>query len=135
MQSAGAITVTSRRASRCNSGFHSTRPATRRRFFTQAIRFAVRNQSGAVDQAPEPERPAIVPWPSRLPEARDPARALYPQVPVIDAERCNGCDACVRLCPHQALLLDEGGSEPEQAPAYLDTGAALHGVRDMCGCL
>ena len=32
--------------------------------------------------------------------------------PRIDPQRCTGCDACLRICPHEALTLDE------KAPAY-----------------
>ncbi len=28
---------------------------------------------------------------------------LFPFVPSFDSARCNGCDACIQLCPHQAL--------------------------------
>lgn len=31
----------------------------------------------------------------------------WPFLPIIDAGRCNGCDACVKLCPHDAIVLDE----------------------------
>jgi NAD-dependent dihydropyrimidine dehydrogenase PreA subunit len=34
---------------------------------------------------------------------------LRPFVPEIAAERCNGCDACIRLCPHQALVFVGAG--------------------------
>lgn len=29
----------------------------------------------------------------------------WPYQPIIDEQRCNGCDTCVRLCPHQAVQL------------------------------
>ncbi|MBL3591224.1 MAG: 4Fe-4S binding protein [gamma proteobacterium endosymbiont of Lamellibrachia anaximandri] len=32
--------------------------------------------------------------------------ALLPFVPIIDASRCNGCDTCVKLCPHDAITLN-----------------------------
>jgi Pyruvate/2-oxoacid:ferredoxin oxidoreductase delta subunit len=28
-------------------------------------------------------------------------------VPVIDPIACNGCDACIRICPHQSLVLEQ----------------------------
>lgn len=31
----------------------------------------------------------------------------WPYLPDIDASRCNGCDACVKLCPHGAIALDK----------------------------
>ncbi|MEZ5538320.1 MAG: 4Fe-4S binding protein [Thiolinea sp.] len=39
------------------------------------------------------------------------AAALYPYVPEFDITGCNGCDACIRLCPHQAITLSYTGSE------------------------
>lgn len=33
------------------------------------------------------------------------ASSLWPFQPVIDPSKCNGCDACTRLCPHQAIRL------------------------------
>ncbi len=32
---------------------------------------------------------------------------LFPSVPLIDPARCDGCDACINLCPQHALLLDD----------------------------
>jgi ferredoxin len=30
-----------------------------------------------------------------------------PFVPVMDIHQCNGCDACVRLCPHEAIIFEK----------------------------
>ena len=32
--------------------------------------------------------------------------AIFPYVPYLQPELCNGCDACLQVCPHRALLLD-----------------------------
>jgi len=32
--------------------------------------------------------------------------AIFPYVPHLQPELCNGCDACLQVCPHRALLLD-----------------------------
>lgn len=50
-------------------------------------------------------------------------------VPVIDPARCNGCDACVRICPHEALTL-----APDR-DAYLVSAESCTGCRlciDVC---
>ena len=33
--------------------------------------------------------------------------AVWPVMPVLDMALCNGCDACLRLCPHEAMVLQE----------------------------
>ena len=35
------------------------------------------------------------------------------RIPVIDSHLCTGCDACVRLCPHNAITFEEAGDGPE----------------------
>lgn len=81
--------------------------ASRRRFFQQAITFAVEKgmeQTGVIP----PENDAPLPWPATLPAvSHQTDKVLYPFVPEMDPSRCNGCDACVQLCPHQALQLDK----------------------------
>jgi NAD-dependent dihydropyrimidine dehydrogenase PreA subunit len=50
-------------------------------------------------------------------------------VPMIDPDRCNGCDACVRICPHEALTL-----APDR-DAYLVSAESCTGCRlciDVC---
>lgn len=37
---------------------------------------------------------------------------LFRFVPGIDPVRCNGCDACMRLCPHGALHFEKDASDP-----------------------
>lgn len=45
-----------------------------------------------------------------LPDRED--DAILPRVPVIEPQRCSGCDACIRVCPHQALYLEQDAVEP-----------------------
>lgn len=98
----------------------------RRAFFRNALKGpASRLQEALETLQGEPTPPGVL-----LPRGAPTDR--LPFVPAIDPARCNGCDACVRLCPHGALVLEEalgaGGAyriEPEQC-----TGCAL--CADVC---
>lgn len=46
--------------------------------------------------------------------------SFYPAIPYINAEKCNGCDACVRACPHDVFELYQG----EDHERYLIDAAA-----------
>ena len=35
------------------------------------------------------------------------AQTVWPNLPQIDGRLCDGCDACARLCPHDAIVLDQ----------------------------
>ena len=56
--------------------------------------------------------------------------------PVIDAEKCSGCDACVNVCPHGVLTLsktalsDKGEEEAYAIDAFACTGCKL--CVDIC---
>lgn len=47
--------------------------------------------------------------------AKSPTDTLWPYLPEIDLDLCNGCDLCVRLCPHHAITMDD----TEEATSYL----------------
>ncbi len=49
----------------------------------------------------QPFRPA-----GQLLQEKSP-RTSWPSFPEIQAGCCNGCDACVRLCPHEALVFEQ----------------------------
>lgn len=87
------------------SGLSSERRLGRRAFFRDVWRTPARRLSEALDDNAPPYRAPA----SLLPQADD--EGLYPFVPSIDPKRCDACDACIRLCPHQALRLDETQSE------------------------
>lgn len=57
--------------------------------------------------------------------------AVYPAVPVINPEKCNGCDTCFRVCPHGALLFK---IENSQARYEIEPQActACHICTDLC---
>lgn len=62
----------------------------------------------------------------------DPARTLYPFSPHIDANRCTGCDDCVKICPHEALTLikAENGKSLYHCASERCTGCRL--CSDIC---
>lgn len=70
----------------------------RRNFLRRGLQTTV--EQGLKIIAPEAER--FVPVASLLPKTSTPANLPY--VPQIDPTRCDGCDACLNICPHQALL-------------------------------
>lgn len=72
--------------------------ATRRSFFRALTRQPTATILGASVEAPL-QAPGEL-----LPEGDD---ALLPWVVRLDAERCIGCHACARVCPHAALTFDE----------------------------
>ena len=56
---------------------------------------------------------------------------VYPAVPLIDRERCDGCDACVRVCRTGALALIEDEAKPRYSvDASRCTGCNL--CSDVC---
>jgi ferredoxin len=58
--------------------------------------------------------------------------ALFPHVATIDPTRCNGCDACINICPRQALTLvkDEQDRLHYTLKTHLCTGCRL--CSDIC---
>jgi len=50
-----------------------------------------------------------------LPAPESEGESIWPHVPVMDARACNGCDACIKLCPQQALRLTEACYQIETA--------------------
>jgi len=74
------------------------------------------------------------------------AAARFPFAPAIDADRCTGCDACIRACPRGALSITAGAPAAYAIAADLCTGCGLClavceadaitvGVDTAAGCL
>lgn len=108
----------------------ATRPATTRRGFLRvAMGRAVEQVSHQVlpGAALEPGLESATPPGHVLPRTREDQPAFF--APVIDPLACNGCDACMRLCPHGALAVADGGD------AYLIDADACTGCGicvDVC---
>jgi NAD-dependent dihydropyrimidine dehydrogenase PreA subunit len=95
-------------------------PVSRRGFFRRVMGAAATLQSPDGDRAWGPAGVFLAPA----------ARGdLALAVPTIDPGRCNGCDACVRICPHDALTLAPARD------AYLINANSCTGCRlciDVC---
>lgn len=100
-----------------------------RRAFLRGGTRQIREQMVVLDPLNLPETRTLPPG-ELLPESSADQEALHwPWSVGLDAQRCNGCDACTRLCPTQALELVR---EEEGSPAYRITTARCDG----CGlCL
>lgn len=113
----------------------SVEPVARRDFLRKAITLASESTLEQLEAA-QATQATLEPWPIRLPEAEqgrdlDP---VFPYLPSIDAIRCNGCNACVRLCPHEALQLEQD-AESKVAIAYrmlAERCTGCHLCEDAC---
>lgn len=76
----------------------------RRAFLRRAISRGIA-QGMDVAGLSDPEDTSFRPLSSRLPRTSSGDR--YAWVPVIREQTCNGCDACVKLCLHQAITLED----------------------------
>jgi len=94
--------------------------AGRRAFFRRIV--------SPVDQKRSSEQVATV---ATLLGDNHPDGAIFPAVPVIDRDRCDGCDACVNVCPSGALAFNDDQSGPGYAiEASRCTGCKLRD--DVC---
>lgn len=96
-------------------------PAMSRRHFLRGALTSVA-ESGAVKKPLEWQAPGSV-----LPRAGAGELAFF--APYLDAELCNGCGGCIRVCPHGALRLAERGDAYE-VHADACTGCGL--CADVC---
>ena len=79
------------------------RGVSRRGFLSQAVKGGALG-SARLTGITHADSTAFLPPGERLPAST--AGDLMPFVPCIDTARCNGCDACAKLCPHEAISLD-----------------------------
>jgi Pyruvate/2-oxoacid:ferredoxin oxidoreductase delta subunit len=66
---------------------------------------------------------------SMLPRVSD--QDVMPFVPVIDPQVCNGCDACVRICPQQALVLRQSDDVANYV-SYAERCTGCGICKDVC---
>jgi ferredoxin len=98
----------------------------RRDFFRKA---AASSMTVGMDLAGLGEERAFIPPGKLLPRTR--RNDVVPFTPRIDATKCNGCDACARLCPHGAIALCGGGDKLQyRLDAECCTGCAI--CLDIC---
>jgi ferredoxin len=98
----------------------------RRAFFRSILAEPARCVEKILDRA---EGRSIEPGrvvPRRSP--RDPA----PFVPVLDPRRCTGCDACVRVCPHQAIRIELEDGLPASYRIEADSCTGCGICKDVC---
>jgi NAD-dependent dihydropyrimidine dehydrogenase PreA subunit len=101
---------------------------TRRNFFRSALRATLNTVLDPAALAGD-EQTGFTPPTAWLPDTGP--DALFLHSPAIDPLRCNGCDACVRLCPHQVITLETTGNEPcYWIDARHCTGCGI--CRDVC---
>ena len=81
----------------------------RRAFFRGALKAPAERLEQVMEELPD-----AFTAPGMLLPRTAPGDSL-PFVPRIEAASCNGCDACVRLCPQDAIRFDDGDSA---APEY-----------------
>jgi len=78
--------------------------------------------------ARETGKPATI---ASLLGAPEPAGSVFPAVPSIDADRCDGCDACVRVCATSAItFVNQEGGLHYRVDAARCTGCKL--CSDVC---
>lgn len=103
----------------------------RRQFLRRALSTAAQEAARSRLEE-ERERPFTPPGRLLPPLENDADGALpFPVLPRIDPLLCSGCDACVRVCPHGALTLEEG----REGPGYRIDASSCTGCKvcaDIC---
>lgn len=89
-----------------HSGLRDTRQTMRRRAFLNLL---VKRHDVPASHTVEGAEDASVAPGELLGESQ--GSAIWPFVPVIDPDLCEGCDACLRICPKSAITLSQSGDE------------------------
>lgn len=98
----------------------------RRSFFRRAAKSSI---TLGIDIAGLQQEKTFVPPGKQLPRTR--LEDIVPFIPGIDPAKCNGCDACGRLCPQGAISLCTSDDNPHyRLDAELCTGCAI--CLDVC---
>ncbi len=98
----------------------------RRGFFRRMVHAVIEAQE-ELDPIGEQQVGQFVPPGCILP--RRSSQQMVPFLPQIDATRCNACNACVRLCPHEAISLAE---DPVAYRIDPDRCSGCGLCRDLC---
>lgn len=81
----------------------TTEAVSRRHFFRRGLQSALKETLKFKGLLPQDQE--LFPPPGTLLPSSTQLSQL-PYVPQIDPRRCNGCDTCFKICPHEVLLLD-----------------------------
>jgi ferredoxin len=81
----------------------SQQQLSRRHFLRRGLQNAVQETLKWQGLLPQDSEKFLPPG-TLLPKTAEPANLPY--VPQIDSSRCDGCDACFNVCPHEVLFLD-----------------------------
>ncbi len=98
----------------------------RRAFFRGAIKAPAERLQQVMEEIPD-----AFTAPGKLLPRTFPDDCL-PFAPHIDEENCNGCDACVRLCPQTAITLDDSNSAAPEYRIFPEQCNGCHICTDIC---
>ena len=88
-----------------------------RRKFLRGGGELIRQQLVVMDPLNLPECRTVPPG-QLLPTAATGEEFHWPWTPRLDKKLCNGCDACMKLCPTDALQLIQGKDKDDASPGY-----------------
>ena len=82
--------------------YNTTSNLSRRAFLRAVVESSVDNATTLSKQNQQATN--LFPAPGELMPNRNKS-TIWPYVPQINSHRCDGCDACVKICPHNAITL------------------------------